>query len=393
MKYLVEVEKGREGAGDAPSVGPAYRSVFAKEGFPPPVPGLESCWDVFRMSVERNPDNKMLGFREIVDGKAGKYVWMTYKQVYDIVIKVGASIRSCGVGQGGRCGVYGANCPEWVISMEACNAHGIYCVPLYDTLGAGAVEFVLCHAEVEIVFVEETKIGEVLKTFPSATKCLRTIVSFGKVNPDQRLEVEKFGLAMHSWDEFLLIGENQHFELPVNKSTDISTIMYTSGTTGDPKGVLISNESIITLISGVVRLLQCVNEQLHEHDVYLSYLPLAHIFDRVVEEMFIFHGASIGFWHGDVKLLVEDIGELKPTIFCVVPRVLDRIYTGLQQKISSSGLLKHTLFSLAYKYKLYKMQRGTKHEEAAALFDHIVFDKVTLSAQYRAGKVTADVFL
>lgn len=88
--------------------------------------------------------------------------------------------------------------------------------------------------------------------------------------------------------------------------------------------------------------------------MYLSYLPLAHIFDRVIEECFINHGASIGFWRGvrffclrlydyrletpyilcyfhvqDVKLLVEDIGELKPTIFCAVPRVLDRIYSGL----------------------------------------------------------------
>ncbi|RRT65520.1 hypothetical protein B296_00041018 [Ensete ventricosum] len=82
----------------------------------------------------------MLGHREVVDGKvghdAGEYVWLTYKEVYDTVIKVGASITSCGVEQGGRCGIFGANCPEWVISMEACNAHGIYCVPLYDTLGA-----------------------------------------------------------------------------------------------------------------------------------------------------------------------------------------------------------------------------------------------------------------
>lgn len=172
--------------------------------------------------------------------------------------------------------------------------------------------------------------------------------------------------------------------------------MYTSGTTGDPKGVLISNESIITLLAGVKRLLESVNEEvtssssqfidifrkhnwsfsfilgcwpfaklpcfsvsfmkLDANDVYLSFLPLAHIFDRVIEELFIWTGASIGFWRGvsaivqllvavllptyfssdnflfvilqDVKLLTEDIAELKPTIFCAVPRVLDRIYAG-----------------------------------------------------------------
>nr|XP_029121116.1 long chain acyl-CoA synthetase 4 isoform X1 [Elaeis guineensis] len=376
MRYLIEVEKGREAADGRPSVGSTYRSVFAKDGFPPPVPGLDCCWDVFRMSVERFPDNPMLGRREIVDGKPGKYVWMTYKEVYDIVTKVGASIRSLGVEQGGRCGIYGSNCPEWVISMEACNAHGIYCVPLYDTLGAGAVEFILCHAEVRIAFAEEKKIGEVLKTLPRSSKFLKTIVSFGKVTPEQRDEVEKSGLAIYSWDEFLLLGSNKKYDIPTKKKTDICTIMYTSGTTGDPKGVMISNDSIVTLIAGVDRLLYSVNEQLHERDVYLSYLPLAHIFDRVIEELFIFHGASIGFWRGDAKLLVEDIGVLKPTIFCAVPRVLDRIYSGLQAKISAGGFLKSMLFNLAYKYKFYNMTKGSKHEEAAAIFDKIVFNKV-----------------
>ncbi|GMP96640.1 hypothetical protein CsSME_00045183 [Camellia sinensis var. sinensis] len=137
--------------------------------------------------------------------------------------------------------------------------------------------------------------------------------------------------------------------------------MYTSGTTGDPKGVLISNNSIGTLIAGVRCLLGSVHELdfLHIHlkillltekDVNLSYLPLTHIFDRVIEECFINIGGSIGFWRGDVKLLTEDIGELKPTIFCAVPRVLDRIYAGLQQKISSGGLLKNTMFNFADSY-------------------------------------------
>ncbi|XP_040868807.1 long chain acyl-CoA synthetase 4-like [Glycine max] len=75
----------------------------------------------------------------------------------------------------------------------------------------------------------------------------------------------------------------------------------------------------------------------------MSYLPLAHTFFRTIEEIFIWHGASIGFWRGDVKLLIDDVGELKPTIFCVVPRVLDRVYSGLTQKISSGGFLRKTL--------------------------------------------------
>ncbi|KAJ8768495.1 hypothetical protein K2173_022587 [Erythroxylum novogranatense] len=376
MKYLIEVESAKEAVDGKPSVGPVYRSVFAKDGFAPLLPGMDSCWDIFRASVEKYPNSRMLGHRAIVNGKAGKYEWQTYKEVYDIVIKVGNSIRTCGVEPGQKCGIYGANCPEWIISMEACNAHGLYCVPLYDTLGAGAVEYIICHSEVSIAFSEAKKISELVKTFPNSTQYLKRIVSFGKVTSEQREEIDKFGLEVYSWDEFLKLGEDKHYDLPEKSKSDICTIMYTSGTTGDPKGVMISNDSIVTIVSGVKALLENVNEKLTPKDVYLSYLPLAHIFDRVIEEFFISQGASIGFWRGDVKLLLEDIGELKPTVFCAVPRVLDRIHSGLMQKISEGGMLKKTLFNVAYSHKLKSMKKGRIQCEASPLSDKVVFSKV-----------------
>ncbi|KAI3804199.1 hypothetical protein L1987_25567 [Smallanthus sonchifolius] len=111
--YVVEIEKAKEGNGDGPSVGPVYRNVLAKHGFRPLADALHSCWDVFRSSVEKYPNNPMLGQREInVDGK------------------------------GARCGIYGMNCRKWV----ACNAHGLHCVPLYDTLGTDH-PFLLNHME------------------------------------------------------------------------------------------------------------------------------------------------------------------------------------------------------------------------------------------------------
>ncbi|XP_049377868.1 long chain acyl-CoA synthetase 4-like [Solanum stenotomum] len=375
-KFIIEVEPAKPAKDGKPSVGPVYRSKFAKDGFPPPIEGLDSCWDIFRLSVEKYPNNRMLGHRKIVDGKPGKYVWKTYKEVYDIVIKVGNSIRNCGVEKGGKCGIFGANCAEWIISMEACNAHGLYCVPLYDTLGAGAVEFIISHAEVAIAFAEEKKVPELLKTFPNAAKYLKTVVSFGEVTPQQKDEIEKFGVSLYSWDEFLQVGSKNQYDLPLKEKNDICTIMYTSGTTGEPKGVMISNNSIVTLIAGVKRFLESVNEALTMNDVYLSYLPLAHIFDRAIEECFIRHGASIGFWRGDVKLLTEDLGELRPTVFCAVPRVLDRIYSGLQQKISSGGRLRSTLFNIAYARKLQYLKDGCKYHEASPISDKVVFSKV-----------------
>ncbi|KAF5953201.1 hypothetical protein HYC85_011145 [Camellia sinensis] len=268
-KFVVEIEKAKEAANGRPSMGPVYRNLLAKDGFRPLTPGIDSCWDIFRVSVEKFPKNRMLGQREIVNGKAF-------------------------------------------------NAHGLYCVPLYDSLGAGAVEYIICHAEISLTFVEETKIPEVLKTFPNTIKHLKTLVSFGKVTDEQKK------------------GKNEHFDLPIKKKTDTCTIMYTSGTTGDPKGVVISNKSILSIISAVNHSLESMDQGYSEEDVFLSYLPLAHIFDRVIEELFISIGSSIGFWRGDVKLLIEDIRELKPTILCAVPRVLDRIYSGLTETCAGS---------------------------------------------------------
>ncbi|KAH0910613.1 hypothetical protein HID58_033934 [Brassica napus] len=381
-RFIFEVEAAKEATDGKPSIGPVYRSTFAKDGFPNPIDGIDSCWDIFRTAVEKYPNNRMLGRREIVNNKAGKYEWKTYKEVYDIVLKLGNSLRSCGIEEGGKCGIYGANCPEWIISMEvkllmqACNAHGLYCVPFYDTLGSGAVEFIISHAEVSIAFVEEKKIPELFKTCPNSTKYMKTVVSFGGVKSEQKEEAEKLGLVIHAWDEFLKLGEGKQYDLPVKKKSDICTIMYTSGTTGDPKGVLMSNESIVTITAGVRHFLAIFNESLTEKDVYISYLPLAHVFDRAVEECIIHVGGSIGFWRGDVKLLIEDLGELKPSIFCAVPRVLERVYTGLQQKLSVGGFFKKKVFNVAFSYKFGNMKKGQSHVEAAPFCDKLVFNKV-----------------
>ncbi|KAK9062743.1 hypothetical protein SSX86_019932 [Deinandra increscens subsp. villosa] len=372
-KYVVEIEKAKEGKGDRSSVGPVYRNVLAKNGFRSLTNNLHSCWDVFRSSVEKYPNNPMLGQR---DGKAGEYVWLTYNQVYETVLKVGDSIRSRGINKGARCGIYGTNCTKWVVSMQACNAHGLHCVPLYDTLGTDAVKYIICHAEISIIFAEESKICEVLKTLPDTGKYLKTLVSFSTITNEQKQMAENYGLELYSWETFLHLEHKEQFDLPSKMRNDICTIMYTSGTTGEPKGVMITNESILSILSGVNHHLESMSEEFRVSDVYFSYLPLAHIFDRVIVELFISTGASVGFWRGDIKLLIDDLKELKPTVFCAVPRVLDRIYSGLVEKISSGGFLKQTLFNAAYSYKLHNMRRGYKHEEAAPRFDKIIFSKV-----------------
>ncbi|KAJ8645698.1 hypothetical protein MRB53_007446 [Persea americana] len=373
--YTVEVEESKPAIGDKPSAGPTYRCIYAKDGLMELPEGIQSPWEFFSHSVKRNPKSPMLGRREIIEGKVGPYIWLTYQEVYDKSIQIGSSIRVRGVNPGGRCGIYGSNCPEWIIAMEACNSHGIYYVPLYDTLGAHAVEFIINHAEVSIAFIQENKLDEMLKCLPRCTAHLETIVSFGHVTSSQKKEADQAGVSCFSWEEFTLLG-NANCKLPPKDKNDICTIMYTSGTTGDPKGVLLTNGAIMAEVLSIDQLLLETDKVLTEQDTYFSFLPLAHVFDQIIENYCIYTGASIGFWRGDVRFLVEDIQELKPTIFCGVPRVYDRIYTGINDKILSGGALKRRLFQCAYNYKLMNLKKGLKQDKAAPLFDRLVFNNI-----------------
>ncbi|KAK2996545.1 hypothetical protein RJ639_025717, partial [Escallonia herrerae] len=274
-----------------------------------------------------------------------------------------------------RCGIYGSNCPEWIITMEACNSQAITYVPLYDTLGANAVEFIINHAELPIVFVQENKFSAILTCLPRCTSHLKTIVSFGKISIIQQKEAEELGVACFSWEEFSLLGSLDH-ELSPKQKTDIGTIMYTSGTTGEPKGVILSNGAFMAEVLSMDHLLRETDKVGTEEDVYFSFLPLAHIFDQIIETYCIYRGSSIGFWQGDVRYMVEDLLELKPTIFCGVPRVYDRIYAGIMHKVSLGGTLRKTLFQYAYNYKLRNLEKGLRQDEAAPLLDRLVFDKI-----------------
>lgn len=318
----------------------------------------------------------MLGHRKKVGDQVGEYVWQTYQEAFDTVIAIGSAMRISGLNPRGRCGVYGANCPEWLMAMEACNGHSIYCVPLYDSLGADAVEYIVGHAEVSLAFIQDSKMAAMLKCLPRCTTFLKTLVCFGNISKEQREEAERLGVTAYSWSEFVDLGKKNPVVISPPKKEDISTIMYTSGTTGEPKGVLLTHENITDVIAGVDHLLDSLGEKMTQEDVYFSFLPLAHIFDRIIEEYSVRSGAAIGFWQGDVKRVVEDVGVLRPTIFAGVPRVYDRIYSGALQKVNAGGFLRKKIFDIGFQYKLSRMLKGLKQDKASPFFDSLVFSKI-----------------
>jgi long-chain acyl-CoA synthetase len=151
--------------------------------------------------------------------------------------------------------------------------------------------------------------------------------------------------------------------------------MYTSGTTGEPKGVVLKHSNLLSTIAGLTKDLQHAKFFLSDKDLFLSYLPLAHIFGRVVEEAMIYHGATIAYWQGDVKLLLDDVDAAKPTVFCGVPRVFDRVYNGATAKVQAGSFITRLLYKFGFARKKHALDSGSSFEKATPILDHLVFSK------------------
>ncbi|KAK4558223.1 hypothetical protein RGQ29_007832 [Quercus rubra] len=374
--FSAKVEEGREGLDEKPAVGPVYRNSLSKNEFPPPDPNISTAWDVFSVSVEKNPQNRMLGWRKFVDGKLGPYVWKTYKEVYDEVMCIGSALRASGAEPGSRVGIYGSNCPQWIMAMEACNAHSLVCVPLYDTLGPGAVNFILDHAEVDFVFVQDKKVKELLNPDCKSAQRLKIMVCFTSLTEEEKNKAAEIRIKPHSWNEFLNMGKETPSEICPPQAFHICTIMYTSGTSGDPKGVVLTHENIASFIRGMDLFMAQFEDKMNEDDVYLSFLPLAHILDRVIEEYFFRNGASVGYYHGDLNALLDDLMELKPTLFGGVPRVFERVHEGIKKALQELNPVRRKIFDILYRHKLAWMKFGCKQKNASPLADLLAFRKI-----------------
>uniref|UniRef100_A0A1D1ZNI3 Long-chain-fatty-acid--CoA ligase n=1 Tax=Auxenochlorella protothecoides TaxID=3075 RepID=A0A1D1ZNI3_AUXPR len=368
--YLAEVGPPSPAADGRPETGPEYRVRVAKDG-PPTVKDINTLSDLFSHSVSRFGDKNCLGKRT----KEG-YSWRTYSQTAREVAAVGSALVAAGLAPGGRVGVYGPNAPEWMITMQACNRQGFYCVPLYDTLGESAVEYIVKHAEVTAVAVLGSKLGALAASLPALRDRVRTVVYWDEADAATLRRVADLGIAVHAFHEFVALGEASPAAAATVQADDLCTIMYTSGTTGDPKGVMLSHRAVVSTVLSLDAFLTDAGVRMGTEDSLLSFLPLAHIFDRAAEELILYVGGSIGYWAGNVKELLPDVKALRPTLFCSVPRVFDRIYSTVTGQIASGGAVKKFLFHTAFNTKLARLKRGVAQDKAAPIWDKIVFKKI-----------------
>uniref|UniRef100_A0A0E0BF95 4-coumarate--CoA ligase n=1 Tax=Oryza glumipatula TaxID=40148 RepID=A0A0E0BF95_9ORYZ len=277
------------------------------------------------------------------------YKWMTYGEASTNRTAIGSGLIYHGIPEGACIGLYFINRPEWIIVDHACAAYSFVSVPLYDTLGPDAVQFIVNHATVEAIFCVPQTLSTLL-SFITQMPCVRLIVVIGGDNANMPSTPTSTGGKMSS----------RPFRPP--KPEDVATICYTSGTTGTPKGVVLSHRNLIANVAGSSVVIK-----------YISYLPLAHIYERVNQIALLHYGVAIGFYQGDNLKLMDDLAALRPTVFSSVPRLYNRIYAAITNAVKESGGLKERLFHAAYNAKRQAIMNG---RNPSPMWDKLVFNKI-----------------
>ncbi|XP_063473775.1 long-chain-fatty-acid--CoA ligase 5 isoform X7 [Symphalangus syndactylus] len=308
-------------------------------------PGSPGSLEALRDAAPSQDNGPCLGYRK----PNQPYRWLSYKQVSDRAEYLGSCLLHKGYKPSSDqfVGIFAQNRPEWIISELACYTYSMVAVPLYDTLGPEAIVHIVNKADIAMVICDTPQkasvlIGNVEKGF---TPSLKVVILMDPFEDDLKQRGEKNGIEILSLYDAENLGK-EHFRKPVPPSPeDVSVICFTSGTTGDPKGAMITHQNIVSNAAAFLKCMEAV--------VYSC-------------------GARIGFFQGDIRLLADDMKTLKPTLFPTVPRLLNRIYDKVQNEAKTP--LKKFLLKLAVSSKFKELQKGIIRRDS--FWDKLIFAKI-----------------
>ncbi len=304
--------------------------------------------------------------------EAGQWRRYSTAEVKDIVDQLSAGLLASGYGAGDlsmegrdKIAIVAKNRPEWMFLDLAVQQMGAILVPLYPTIHINDLEFVLNDAQVKAVFVNDEELFHKVQNVRSKIPSIKNIYSFEHVEG-----------AIH-WEQLLPLGKQEHYEqlsaISEKITTeDLFTIIYTSGTTGTPKGVMLSHRNIL---SNVMASMNCFPPG--EKFKALSFLPLNHIFERMVTYLYLFRNTSI-YYAESLETIGENLKEVQPNMFTTVPRLLEKVYDKIMAKGNELTGVKRKLFfwahGLAERFEINKNQ-GLWYRLQLSLANKLIFSK------------------
>lgn len=308
-------------------------------------------------------------------GKVGE-TWKSYstKEVADTINKLSAGLLKMGLGGNDmqvenqdKIGIISKNRPEWLMLDMACQQIGIPLCPIYPTTNPKELVFILNDAAIKQLFISGEDILEKVLSIKDQVPSLKSIFSFDNLD------------KVSFWDtvfENITAEDLQKVEeiKATIKAEHCATIIYTSGTTGQPKGVMLSHRN---LVSNVLNSVASFPFEKNVEGKSLSFLPLNHIFERMVSYIYIYNGISI-YYAQSLDTIGEDLKDVKPNLFTTVPRLLEKVYEKIMNKGSELGGIKRKLFDwavgLGSKYDNLKNQ-GFLYNTQLALANKLIFNK------------------
>ena len=324
-------------------------------------------FDCIRYHLEKEPLEDMLAGKE-----GGQYKKYSTQKVAEIVDDLSAGLLSLGISGGDmtvegrdKIAILSKNRPEWIMLDMAIQQIGAVLTPIYPTINVNELEYVLNDARVRMVFVNDEELFLKVLSLKDRVPGLKEIYTF-----------EHVANAKH-WKEIIALSTpalKARIRSVADKIgyEDLATVIYTSGTTGTPKGVMLSHKNIL---SNVMACIPCFppGEQMRT----LSFLPLNHIFERMVTYLYLFRGTSI-YYAESLESIGENLKEVQPHMFTTVPRLLEKVYDRIMQKGNELTGIKKKLFfwahGLAEKYELNKNQ-GFWFNLQLSMANKIVFSK------------------
>lgn len=370
-----------------------YRAVSATKRLLSTVhPGVDTLDKMMEYANVKFPQRDFLGTREVIceedekqgNGKVfkkvilGKYHWISYEKAYSAASQLGSGLAALGQPPKTNIAIFCETRAEWMIAAQACFMYNFPLVTLYSTLGGPAIAHGLNEAQVTHIITSKELLETRLKGILIEVPRLQHII----VVDDTPTSWPGYprGISVHNMAAVQKLGarpENASSERKQPLPSDIAVIMYTSGSTGVPKGVMISHSNIIAGITGMAERIP----NLSEDDTYIGYLPLAHVLELSAELVCVSHGLRIGYSSpqtlADQSTKIKkgskgDTSVLQPTLMAAVPEIMDRIYKNVMSKVEEMNYFQRTLFALAYNYKLDQLSKGN----CTPLCDRLVFRKV-----------------
>ncbi|MBI3716788.1 MAG: long-chain fatty acid--CoA ligase [Betaproteobacteria bacterium] len=291
--------------------------------------------DVFALRCRTSPNAP--AYREY-DAAAKDWKVHSWREIGELVARAREGLRAEGFAPGERIAIMLKNGPCWVIADQAAYARGLVTVPIFVDDRAENVAYALNDAGVKLIVIEGEEHWKRLKTVRDQLAGLQTILTLKPVADPDEPRLKSFA----EWLPDLQSTEAGAFERVPVQGSDLATIVYTSGTTGKPKGVMLSHRNMLANVQSGLAVFEVFPE-----DVFLSFLPLSHMFERTCDYYLnVVSGASIAFSRS-VSLLAEDFRSVRPTALFSVPRIYERFYAAIQDQLKSAPLLKRKLFEFA----------------------------------------------